>query len=240
MRGTVVNPVITEVSLVAWRWIPCDKTCFFFFVFSFASFRVSRLFSRMKRGQDDDAAEPKKKEEASDRLMRACKAGNVEEVRQAIEDGADVDVCDRVEYDWFPLMYAVDPRRGNSVEIVQMLLDAGCDVNHQVDGNGWTALNSVVLSGGKASIVEVLFRSGANPNIANEYGDTPCHIACSENAGVVAQFWWRLEIEEPQGDDAISISPITGRCGTSSLHLRGVDSTSNVATMECVCVSFVH
>ena len=103
----------------------------FFFFFFFCLVLDSRLFSRMKRGRDDDAGVEgveRKKEEASQRLLNACKKwrGGVEAAKQAIDDGADVDV--RTEYELFPLEYSADPDFGNSEEIVQMLIDAGCDV----------------------------------------------------------------------------------------------------------------
>ena len=57
-----------------------------------------------------------------------------------------------------------------------LLIDAGCDVN-QTHVSGYTALHTVVLHGGKASIVHALLRGGADPNIADRYGYTPCHFA---------------------------------------------------------------
>ena len=164
----------------------CSATCnergpFFFFFFSFALFLFSYLFSRMDKERDYDAGGEEaewKKEEASIRLLRACKqkGGDVEAARQAIEDGANVDVRDE-GIEWSPLMYAADPKYGNNLEIVQMLIDAGCDVN-QVDWTGNTALNVViVLEDGDVRIVEALLRGGANPNIANKWGNTPCHFA---------------------------------------------------------------
>ena len=101
---------------------------FFFFFFFFARFssHVSCVFSSMKKGRDDDAGgedAERKKEEATQRLLEACKqmGGDVEAARQAIDDGADVDVREGL---WFPLLYAADPAFGNSLEIVEMLLDA--------------------------------------------------------------------------------------------------------------------
>jgi ankyrin repeat protein len=129
----------------------------------------------MKRERGDNAGgedAQRKKEEASDRLLEACKqkGGDVEAARQAIDDGANVDVREGL---WFPLLYAADPAFGNNLEIVQMLIDAGCDLN-QVDENGWTALNWVPVNGGKVSIVEALLRAGADPDIANNNGNTMC------------------------------------------------------------------
>ena len=136
----------------------------------------------MKGGRDDDDGgedAERKKKEASSRLMQACKVGDVEAARQATADGANVDVREVDEDDdneWFPLRYAADPEYGNSIEVVQMLIDAGCDVN-QADEKGNTALNWVIYGRGKVSVVEALLRGGVDPNIANKKGYTPCHFA---------------------------------------------------------------
>ena len=130
----------------------------------------------MKRGRDDDAGREeadRKKKEASRRLLEACKqkGGDVEAARQAIADSADVDVREG----WmqrFPLRYAADPEYGDSLEIVQMLIDAGCDVN-QVNKTGETALMRTSGLRGNVSIVEALLRGGASPNVADDDGFTP-------------------------------------------------------------------
>ena len=153
----------------------------FFFPFFFLLLLVlfSRLFSSMTRGSGDDAGgedAERKKEEASSRLLRACKqeGGDVEAARQAIGVGADVDVRDK--YGWFPLRYAAHATYGNSLEIVQMLIDAGCDVDQGVDDGG-TALHSAVAADGATDIMEALLRGGADPNTANQWAYTPCHHA---------------------------------------------------------------
>ena len=143
-------------------------------------------------GADGDVGETteaeRKKKEASSHLLKACEDGDVEAAKKAIQESADVHVRDWEER--CPLMSAADPCCGNSLEIVQMLIGAGCDVN-QADDCGWTALNSVVLDEGRVSIVEALLRGGADRNIASRGGFTSCHCANSSevlklllNAGV--------------------------------------------------------
>ena len=100
--------------------------------------------------------------------------GDVEAAKEAIDNGANVDVLDQKGL--FPLFYAAHPVCGNNLKIVQMLIDAGCDVNLATGGH-MIALNQVVFNGGNVSIVEALLRGGANPNIAHNNGDTPCHYA---------------------------------------------------------------
>ena len=182
--GSFVNLLITGVVCVSvswgrrhilWRVLNMDLFFLFFFLFCF--FLFSLLFSSMDRGSGDDAGgveeAERKKEEAWTRLIEACKDSDVGAARQAI--GAD-DVDSRRGGWWFPLMCAAHPDYGDSVEIVQMLIDAGCDVN-QVDGGRETALKRAVAHDGKVGIIEALLRGGADPNIANRFGDTPCHLA---------------------------------------------------------------
>ena len=109
-----------------WCALSLDMFFFFsFFFFLFCSLLASCVFSRMETGSCDDVGGEevkRKKKDASDRLLRACEDGDVEAAREAITDGAHVSACEG-EDKWFPLMYAALPNRGNSVEIVQMLID---------------------------------------------------------------------------------------------------------------------
>ena len=55
------------------------------------------------------------------------------------------------------------------MEVVKILIDAGCDIDNQ-DVNGNTALLSGVNN---LQLVKLLLNSGADPNIANNKGETP-------------------------------------------------------------------
>ena len=60
-------------------------------------------------------------------------------------------------------------------EIVQMLLQAGCEVD-LTDSSGCTALYHAVLKGDRV-IVQLLMAAGANPNIGMKSGEYPVHVA---------------------------------------------------------------
>ncbi len=128
----------------------------------------------MKRERND---------EASQRLLDACKqkGGDVDAVWQALKDGANVNVRSEGRPQWSPLMYVTHPKYGSNLKIAQILIDAGCKID-DVNALGDTTLSLVVsyqiYSGNKdVSMVKALLRAGANPNITDVWGETPCHNA---------------------------------------------------------------
>lgn len=66
------------------------------------------------------------------------------------------------------------------VQVVQMLIDAGVDVNH-VNFLGWTALiEAIILGDGSnkyAQIVQQLITGGADVNLTDHLGNTPLKLA---------------------------------------------------------------
>ncbi|ORC88542.1 ankyrin [Trypanosoma theileri] len=66
------------------------------------------------------------------------------------------------------------------VEIVEMLIDAGVDVDH-VNNFGWTGLLEVIELGGDdldhVKITKALIDAGADVNLADNKGNTPLHLA---------------------------------------------------------------
>lgn len=129
-------------------------------------------------------------------LLVAVKANNFTGVKQAVENGADVNVRDPERYNncsgdfqprRTPLMEAVCPRARTSsrswkllpvkMEIVDYLLERGADLNGQ-ERNGNSILDRAILPG-RANVIKSLLEHGADPNVPNKYGDTPLIQACS-------------------------------------------------------------
>ena len=65
------------------------------------------------------------------------------------------------------------------MEVIQLLLDHGADVNAQKEDR-WTALHLGVLFG-HVQVVEVLLKRGADPHARTKKGETPFQLASSSS-----------------------------------------------------------
>lgn len=124
--------------------------------------------------------EAQKVREANDALIYAIHAGNVERVKTAIANGADVNAesgyatpLHRASQD---SMYGGDIPNGS--EIRRILVEAGADVNRKAS-DGDTPLHSAAWGsrGGNISAARFLIAHGADVNAKNNRGKTPWHIA---------------------------------------------------------------
>ncbi|XP_038613947.1 2-5A-dependent ribonuclease [Tachyglossus aculeatus] len=133
-------------------------------------------------------------QEVDQNLVEAVKAGNIEEVRELLERGADVHF--QVEGGWMPLHLAAQAekedivhlllekgaepcaRKNNgatpfivaaikgNVSLLKYFLSKGSDINEQ-DNNGFTALMEAASYGRKEAL-EFLYRQGADVNLRRE------------------------------------------------------------------------
>ena len=110
-------------------------------------------------------------------LRRACENYELDEVKQLIEEGVDVDSRD--EFGGTPLMYACAVRKSefgiDNVDIVRLLLDHGADVNHKFtnnDGGNGTALHYATHNGYNET-VKLLIERGANLHVKDSGNRTP-------------------------------------------------------------------
>ncbi len=119
-------------------------------------------------------------------LLQAARRGDAEGVRQAIAQGADVDAP--------PPPESADQRSAliasaTAVELgaLRALIAAGANVN-RVCG-GLTALLAATRDSfdGRISAVLTLLANGADPNLADEAGNTPLHFAASTRDAAVVQ-----------------------------------------------------
>lgn len=111
----------------------------------------------------------------SDPLVRAAREDNIEEVQEALLNGAKVNSRDKATQE---TALECAARNGNR-EILQLLIRSGADVN-LVDNVGQTALMQIGEQA-TSDIVWDLINAGAKVNLADHDGDTALTEAASSN-----------------------------------------------------------
>lgn len=131
----------------------------------------------LKNGANINA---KSRNDGATPLIRAATNGHTNIVNSLIYNGANVNIQDNkgdtalIKASKVGLIYTVES------------LSKFSDLNIQ-DNKGNTAL-MIALENGKVAVAEMLIKAGANPNIANQLGETPIMMAASlgkEGAGLV-------------------------------------------------------
>jgi ankyrin repeat protein len=130
--------------------------------------------------QDAKQANPEANRALFDAIIDAVikRRGNIEAVKQAIADGADLETTN--EGGNTPLLSAT---KANQKEIAELLIANGADVNAK-GKRGWTPLHTAAAYGHK-EIVELLIANGADVNTKMQGGSTPLHHAALR----VARIW---------------------------------------------------
>lgn len=107
--------------------------------------------------------------DAENRLYEAIVVNNLEEINEALNDGADIDnFTGRLPRDSSPLWHAF--KHSPSKRIPEYLIEKGADVNIPQDGSsllGWMAVNCDV------HFCELLIKHGAKVNYEEKNGNTP-------------------------------------------------------------------
>lgn len=115
--------------------------------------------------------------------MKLLFSENLEELREALLDGADVNTRYPQETnglrDLTPLMIAVMMDRP---EVVKLLLTHGADVNARTRNQKLTALH-MAAAFQNVAMTQVLLEHWADPDIGDHQGNTPLHHALSEKRG---------------------------------------------------------
>jgi cytohesin len=113
------------------------------------------------------------KPELNRRLIAAVKRGNIANVRELLDAGADIEARDeRPHTDETPLHHAA--RTGN-VQLASLLVARGANVNAGARG-GFTPLH-VAAGLNQRAVAEYLLGAGANPNAQDSGAGTPLHAA---------------------------------------------------------------
>nr|UVF58849.1 ankyrin repeat protein E2 [synthetic construct] len=116
------------------------------------------------------------------KLLEAARAGQDDEVRILMANGADVNATDN----WGDTPLHLAAVRGH-LEIVEVLLKAGADVNASDEMLGDTPLHLAAADDGHLEIVEVLLKHGADVNAQDKFGKTPFDLAIDNGNEDIAE-----------------------------------------------------
>jgi len=100
-------------------------------------------------------------------LANAILTGNIKEVRRSLESGVDLNQIIEGEQ-CYPIHFAVN----SSLEIMQLLIDHGADVNVK-DQKGKTPLHIVAAVKPSIEKMQLLIDNGADVNAVDQDGKTP-------------------------------------------------------------------
>ena len=151
-------------------------------------------------------------------IWTACRVGDLERVRQLIQDGQDVNEGDNDGTT--PLMYAAD--FGHD-QVVRELIRAGADVNGK-NNYKQTALH-LASSCGHSSVIKTLTEAGANLNVQDVDGMTPL---------MWAAYWGRANVVVELIRAGANVSVVSSRkcytylepvdAGSTALHFAATQS----------------
>lgn len=111
---------------------------------------------------------------SGDQLHKAAYNGDIEKVRSLLQEQVDPD--ERDSFGGTALHAAMFQK---NLEIIQLLIDAGLDVNAQGSSNGYTPLHDAVWADNLGAI-ELLIENGARTDIKSNDGLTPYQKALKE------------------------------------------------------------
>jgi len=150
--------------------------------------------SDVRNDVQNDASEYGKK------LRESVNSGDVDQVRQILADGVNVDYAD--DDSMTPLQHAA--YKGN-LELCEMLLAHGADVNYSAHENGYTPLMFAALSG-KKDVVRLLLEHDACVGLVNSVHRTAAQMAAfigqREIVSLINNFFAQKDLEyycQPRG-----------------------------------------
>ncbi|KAF7488247.1 26S proteasome non-ATPase regulatory subunit 10 [Sarcoptes scabiei] len=110
-------------------------------------------------------------------LHRACSNGQFNLVKKLIEEGAEIDAKDEMQ--WTPMIIASS---AGHFEIVKYLIQKGAEIN-TTTVNGQTALHYAASKGWR-NICQLLIESGADQSIRDRLKQTPLHRALNSQDNI--------------------------------------------------------
>ena len=148
-------------------------------------------------------------------IWTACREGDLERVRQLIQDGQDANRGD--SYGTTPLMKAA--YYGHD-QVVHVLIRAGADVNGK-DNSKLTALYCASWRG-HSSVIKTLTEAGANLNVQDDWGVTPLMVAAAKGYANVV-----VELIRAGADVSVVSSPewLLVTAGSTALHFAAEENS---------------
>jgi serine/threonine-protein phosphatase 6 regulatory ankyrin repeat subunit B len=121
-------------------------------------------------------------------LCDACVRGDIKQVKSWIDIGVDVNTNfkDTNGVEGTPVYYTANE---GHLDIIQLLLQAGANINQMTTDNGYTPLY-VTAGKGYVELARILIKAGANINQGNKYGATPLHIAALNKKFEITKLLW--------------------------------------------------
>ncbi|GHV12216.1 hypothetical protein FACS189491_04820 [Spirochaetia bacterium] len=170
---------------------------------------------------DDDTADTGADFDA-ETFLELCRSGTAEEIRAAIDAGADVNM--RVREDWTPLIWAA---ANNRLTAAQLLLDVGADVN-AADDHGWTPLMWAAGTDHE-DMVQLLLDAGADIAVRNKDGKTALDIASADDM-YDTKTWSLLAEAAGMSVDAVDAEAFYELCksGTAAEVRAAIDAGADV------------
>lgn len=167
-------------------------------------------------------------EEATSKKLRwAIIFGNIEEVKELITAGADVNRKFNfgATHDITPLYVLCAMGSGNHAEIGKLLIDAGANINEKFLGTN--LLHITAMKVGNKSITKFLIENGldvneqiAPPSSSEFRGLTPLHLAAGKG---------KIEVAEVLLENGAEMNLKASNLGYTPLHLAAINGQQTVA-----------
>ncbi|CAC5384791.1 ANKRD50 [Mytilus coruscus] len=110
----------------------------------------------------------------NEKLLKAARTGNVNDVKICLENKADIDYQN--DDGWTALMFAA---RWGHLEICRLLIDTGCKIDI-TDINGYTALHYAAEEGHLQITRYLVEQRGITPLVTTHEGKTPYDLAAAK------------------------------------------------------------